>query len=89
MSKLGKELNSRQYWAESSMDYVSKLPGSYHSHRLNVIRALIPTTLFGPDINVFDFGCGDAVLFPWFLEIGATISGVDISSEMISLAKKD
>ena len=86
--KLGSEEDSTQYWADKADDYTSKLEGDYHSHRLGVIRALIPDELYSEGKNIYDFGCGDAVHFPEFLEAGASIQGADIAPEMIDYAEK-
>jgi len=88
MKKLGRELDSKQYWEELGCTYSTALDNDYHKHRLAVICNLLPQELFKPGQQVFDFGCGDAVLFPPFLEAGAHIRGVDFSTEMITLARK-
>ncbi|MDB9512766.1 hypothetical protein PN499_16380 [Kamptonema animale CS-326] len=68
MEKLGQNLDSKQYWADEANRYSEALENDYHKHRLDVIRSLIPSELFQPNKQIFDFGCGDAVLFPWFIE---------------------
>ncbi|MEB3295252.1 MAG: class I SAM-dependent methyltransferase [Synechococcales bacterium] len=83
---LGREESSLAYWATASEHYVGALANAYHTHRLQVIRSLIPNALYCPGQTIFDFGCGDAVLFPEFLAAGAQISGIDIAPEMIVLA---
>jgi SAM-dependent methyltransferase len=88
MEKLGQTLDSKQYWTREANQYTDALKNDYHAHRLEVIRALIPSDLFRPDQRIFDFGCGDAILFPWFLETGGKIEGIDISPEMIALGKQ-
>lgn len=86
MKTIGKDSNSLEYWKDLSGNYVSALGNDYHKHRLGVIRDLIPKSLYVPGKMIFDFGCGDAVLFPEFLDAGASIRGSDISPEMIDLA---
>lgn len=86
VKRLGQGLDSITYWKELSCNYVNELEGPYHNHRLSVINALIPKSLFSDRKTIFDFGCGDAVLFPQFLENGAIITGIDIAPEMVSLA---
>lgn len=39
------------------------------------------------DKKVLDVACGTGVLFPDYLHRGATVTGVDISSEMLQIAK--
>lgn len=88
MQKYGLEVDSKDAWAELTAEYTAALDGAYHRHRLEVIRSLIPASLFAPGQRVLDFGCGDAVLFPPFLQAGAQISGLDIAPEMITAAKQ-
>ena len=83
-----KKFYSRESWEEAARIYSANLENEYHKHRLAVIRSLIPQELFASGRRVFDFGCGDAVLFPLFLEAGAHIEGIDITTEMIALARK-
>jgi ubiquinone/menaquinone biosynthesis C-methylase UbiE len=84
--KCGKDVDSRHYWAEQTAEYVEALNGDYHTDRLRMIDELIPRELYAPGRHVFDFGCGDAVHFPAFVEAGALIQGVDIAPEMIARA---
>lgn len=88
MSKaLGKEHDSKDYWARETGEYVEALENQYHTHRLGVIQNLIPKGLYAGEKAIFDFGCGDAVHFPDFIKAGAKISGIDIAPEMIELAE--
>lgn len=88
MEKLGQNLDSKQYWANEANRYSDALESDYHKHRLDVIRSLIPAELFRPNKQIFDFGCGDAVLFPWFIETKGKIAGIDISPEIIELGQQ-
>jgi ubiquinone/menaquinone biosynthesis C-methylase UbiE len=88
MEKLGRELDSKDHWEGIATDYVRALDDRYHQHRLAVIRALIPDELFAPGRQIFDFGCGDAVLFSSLLDAGAHIEGVDFSESMIEQARR-
>lgn len=88
MEKLGQNLDSKEYWTDEANQYSDALENDYHKHRLEVIRSLIPAELFKPNQQIFDFGCGDAVLFPWFLETGGKIEGIDISPEMIEFGQQ-
>lgn len=87
MQKIGRDKTSTEYWRKHSDSYGGSLSNDYHRHRLTVIEALIPRELLVPGRRVFDFGCGDAVHFPMFLEAGAEIAGLDISEEMIGLGR--
>ena len=88
MEKLGQNLDSKEYLTDEANQYSDALENDYHKHRLEVIRSLIPAELFKPKQQIFDFGCGDAVLFPWFLETGGKIEGIDISPEMIEFGQQ-
>lgn len=87
MKKLGIDLDSKNYWEEVSTGYVGALQQAYHQHRLAVIRALMPEELRSAGRRIFDFGCGDGVLFPEFLDVQAHIEGVDIAESMIAEAR--
>ncbi|MGO5065108.1 methyltransferase domain-containing protein [Clostridium sp. LCP25S3_F8] len=85
MKKYGKDINSLELWnnCKDTNGYVDSLEDNYHKHRLHVIKNLIPENLYEKGKVVFDFGCGNAVMFKEFLDRGAQITGVDISKEMI------
>ena len=87
MKRFGRELDSVQYYSNKAQNYSAALKDDYHKHRLTVIRDLIPQELFASGRKILDFGCGDAVLLPEFLEAGAQIEGVDASIEMIKMAR--
>ncbi len=63
------------------------IDNEYHRERLAMIARLIPRGLLTPGKKVVDFGCGDAVMFPPFLEHGVEIRGLDISPAMVKTAK--
>ena len=88
MQKIGKDIHSKPLWENLSQNYVDVLDNPYHKHRLEVIIDLIPEELFLKGSRIIDFGCGDGVLFPVFLEKGVDIFGIDISENMIELGKK-
>jgi len=88
VSKLGNGSDSALYWQGLAEDYIEAMKGEYHQHRVEVIKSLIPKELYVSGKNVFDFGCGDGVMFPDFLMAGVSISGADKSAEMLSVARK-
>ena len=87
MEKLGKEQDSKFYWDQATQDYVDALAMPYHEHRLKVAFDLIPVDLIKEDKIIYDFGCGDAIMFEPFIKSGAKISGCDIVPDMIAKAK--
>ncbi len=38
--------------------------------------------------QILDVACGTGVLFPDYIDIGAVVTGIDISSEMVKMAKE-
>lgn len=88
MKKYGTDINSTKAWDQMARGYSDRLINEYHNHRLAVINSLIPDDLYQKGRSVFDFGCGDAVHFEQFARNGCQISGIDISVEMITLAKQ-
>ena len=88
MKKYGKEISSLVAWNQEARDYSEALTNDYHHHRLSVINALVPQQLIVKGTSIFDFGCGDAIHLEQFAKKGCDIRGMDISQEMIDLAKK-
>lgn len=87
MKKYGDDVHSGDSWEQMAQDYSDVLKNDYHHHRLAVIDRLMPAELYREGTKIFDFGCGDAIHFDQFLNKGVEISGMDISSKMIELAK--
>lgn len=85
----GSGKDSIKSWEEMATSYAARLQNPYHQHRLNVIDHLIPKSLYEAGKIVYDFGCGDGVLFYPFISKGTTVMGCDPASEMVSLAKKN
>ena len=78
----------KKYWNDNTEKYTDAMENDYHKHRLNVIWSLIPRELLSKNKNIFDFGCGNAILFDPFIQSGANITGIDISGDMIESANK-
>jgi ubiquinone/menaquinone biosynthesis C-methylase UbiE len=88
MERIGKEISSKPLWEELSKSYVDALDTPYHKHRMEVIFKLLPGSMFTPGQKLLDFGCGDAVLFPFFLSKGVEIFGIDIAETIIELGRQ-
>lgn len=88
MKKYGKEIDSTQAWNNLAKDYASKMNNNYHVHRLSVIRALYSDINFQGK-KFFDFGCGNGGLIIELMERGGGGWGVDISAEMVSIARQN
>lgn len=89
MDKYGQNIESVEQWEEMAKDYAESITNEYHTHRLKVIDSLIPDDLYQAGKVMFDFGCGDALHFPQFLANDCKISGIDISSNIIDIAKQN
>lgn len=88
MKTLGDTGDSKGYWKKLADDYIEALKGDYHTHRLSVIRELIPADLYIKDKKVFDFGCGNGVMLPKFIKAGVQINAADQSEEMVATARE-
>ena len=53
-----------------------------------VIQAILDNAGVGDGARVLDVACGTGVLFPDYLARGASVTGIDISPEMIKLAER-
>jgi SAM-dependent methyltransferase len=88
MKTLGDTEDSTGYWKRLAEEYIESLKGDYHTHRLSVIRKLIPADLYEKGKKVFDFGCGDGIMIPEFIKAGVRIEAADPSEEMVTTARK-
>jgi ubiquinone/menaquinone biosynthesis C-methylase UbiE len=86
MKIYSKDINSVKYWNSEAKGYDSKMTNNYHIHRLAVIRKLYQSIDF-KNKNCLDFGCGNGVTLIELLEKGSYCLGLDISKQMIGLAK--
>lgn len=57
---VGKDISAQEYWSARSEAYASQISGSYHTHRLSVIMALIEDLDF-QGATCLDVGCGDGI----------------------------
>ena len=53
-----------------------------------VIELILNNSGIEKDVSVLDVACGTGVLFPDYIKRGAVVTGVDISPEMVKIAKK-
>jgi SAM-dependent methyltransferase len=53
-----------------------------------LIRAVLKQLEIGSGSRVLDIACGTGVLFPYYRECGARVTGIDISAGMIAAARK-
>jgi ubiquinone/menaquinone biosynthesis C-methylase UbiE len=88
MKIYAKDIDSTKFWDKIAQKYDSELSNGYHAHRLAMIRKLYSGYKF-KGRQCLDFGCGNGVTVLEFLEKGATCYGVDVSKELISLAKRE
>lgn len=71
--------------------FFDSLAGSWDADRCadaGKIRDILRAADIVPGVRVLDVACGTGVLFPFYLEFGAeSVTGVDISPEMIRIAR--
>ncbi len=54
-----------------------------------VINTILDNSQVKENTRVLDVACGTGVLFPDYIKRGAVVTGVDISPEMVKIAKKN
>ncbi len=54
-----------------------------------VINTILDNSQVKENTRVLDVACGTGVLFPDYINRGAVVTGVDISPEMVKIAKKN
>lgn len=54
-----------------------------------VINIILDNAQVKENTRVLDVACGTGVLFPGYIKRGAVVTGVDISPEMVKIAKKN
>lgn len=54
-----------------------------------VINIILDNSQVKENTRVLDVACGTGVLFPDYIKRGAVVTGVDISPEMVKIAKKN
>lgn len=89
-----KEFNPREYWEKRakkygirSVSYLDKVYCDYEEHLRR--RAFYKTIEIYPKMKILDVGCGTGNWSIDFAKKGAIVTGIDISSEMIKMAKKN
>jgi 2-polyprenyl-3-methyl-5-hydroxy-6-metoxy-1,4-benzoquinol methylase len=73
-------------WKEVGQKYAAAIEGRYHSHRLSVLREVLP------DLNgktVVDFGCGEGIAIRIARHLGASsVIGIDPDQALLDIAKE-
>ena len=54
---------------------------------VRIINTILDNAGIKENISVLDVACGTGVLFPFYLERGASVTAVDLSPEMVKVAK--
>ncbi len=54
-----------------------------------IIEDILNRAKIGVNTRVLDVACGTGVLFPYYTARGADVCGIDISPEMVKIAKKN
>ncbi len=63
------------------------LQGLYSYHFRNIVRAVKSCVALGKDERVLDVGTGRGLFAIWFAECGCQVQALDISREMLNLAR--
>jgi len=79
--RIGRDIDSEQYWRERATKYSDETAGAYHQHRLSVIEALYPPSIDG--LTCLEFGSGDGVVLARAQNLGATVIGIERSPELL------
>jgi 2-polyprenyl-3-methyl-5-hydroxy-6-metoxy-1,4-benzoquinol methylase len=82
LKRVGREVSAADYWRERSLTYNNGICGSYHNHRLKVIKRLLKDINL-PGTKCIDFGCGDGVMMEFLTDNGAHVVGLDPVEEMV------
>src|ERR1700730_11187715 len=84
--RIGREIDSEQYWRERAGRYSGEIADAYHQHRLSVIKALYPPGGV-KGLRCLEFGSGDGVVLSRLAESGADVIGIERSAELLQDSK--
>ncbi len=56
-------------WAARTEGYIKEINNPYHMHRARVMKTMIPVWSLQQGVRIFDFGCGDGFLIPFFFKL--------------------
>lgn len=87
--KVGADISAAAFWQERSGRYANAVAGSYHTHRIAVMDALIANCPMTPGMSVLDFGCGEGVFLEKLISAGYKGFGIDPSVELIEIARRN
>src|SRR5438477_552049 len=74
--RIGREIDSEQYWRERAGQYSGEIADAYHQHRLSVIEALYPSGGV-TGLHCLEFGSGDGVVLSRLAASGADVTGIE------------
>lgn len=77
----------QRHYTKGAKTYSKRMRNEYHRDRLRMVNKLLEGIQLN-NAKVFDFGCGDDPFALQLIGKGAQVSGIDISEEMILLARK-
>lgn len=88
MKRYGSDLSSEQRWRDVGQHYADAIAGPYHTHRLTVIEALLPTYAAIDQCRVVDFGCGEGILIKHAKAHRAKhVTGIDPDEALLGMAQ--
>jgi 2-polyprenyl-3-methyl-5-hydroxy-6-metoxy-1,4-benzoquinol methylase len=80
--RIGKDIDSAQFWRERAAQYSDEIADAYHQHRLSVIEALFPSGGMR-NLRCLEFGSGDGVVLARLADLGAEVIGIERSAELL------
>jgi len=82
-------LNVKPVWNQTAIDY-HKFTRARDSYSLQIERPAIEAIVSNLEFqNVLDLGCGTGHYALWFARRGAQVTGIDLSAEMLSIARAE
>lgn len=85
MATEGASTNPQIKPAYSEFGYATSKPAHTDSYLLPPITALCSKV--GPGVRLLDVGCGNGTIAAYFLGLGCTVVGIDLSEEGIAIAR--
>src|SRR6267154_2818909 len=85
--RIGRDIDSAQYWRERAGQYSGEMADAYHQHRLSVIEALYPPSGV-KGLRCLEFGSGDGAVLSRLAESGADVIGIERSTELLRDSKQ-
>ncbi len=73
------------------ISFFDNLAGTWDKNQVvnhEIMNTIVENSGVSAGKSVLDVACGTGVMFPYYLDRGAVVTGIDISSEMVKLARE-